>query len=262
MLRALLFFFLLVAAAQAAQMKPEEAVAVQTALDRGTLLYEVDRAAWVTTDDMLARLGEEGAAGIRGWTVEPDGALGAFLVTYYGDSPAGPVALYSGKVRDGKVASSELHPEGARPPLTALQLRLKQAADTARAFDEYEPCTPARFNLAVIPPANAAGPIEAYLLSAQTERGVYPAGGHYRLTIADGKVVSNRRFTKSCLNLDTTAQGDSGAPAALVMSHLLDPTPTEIHVFLSMSAGKPVYVMTGKTLWVVEGPRIRILNRD
>jgi hypothetical protein len=244
-------------------MSNEEMAAVQTALDRGVELFDVDRAAWVTTDDMLERLGRRDVP-IKGWIVERD-AERALVVTYYGDGPSGPVAWYSGRVRDGKVIAGELYPETSRPALTAQQLRLKAAADTARAFTEYEPCTPAPFNLAMIPPSAPDAPVDAYLLSAQTERGVYPLGGHYRLTLADGKLVSHRRFMKSCVNMASDAASkEHGAPAALIVSHLLDPTPTEIHVFMSIWTRKPIYVMTpeSKALWVVHGGQIDLLKRD
>jgi hypothetical protein len=264
MLRALLSFFLLVAAAPAAQMTTEEAAAVQAALNRGVLLFGVDRAAWVSTDDMLAKLGEKGAAPIRGWTVERDAEPGGFIVTYFAEGSAGPVAVYSGQVRDRKLVASRIFPDGSRPPLTASQLRLKVAADTARAFTGYDPCTPARFNVALVPPDDAAAPIEAYLLSAQTKTGIYPIGGHYLMKIADGEVASHRPFMKSCMNVDARAKGKKGSPESLVVSHLLDRTPTEIHVFMSIWMGKPIYVMTleSKSLWAVEGNRIRLIKRD
>ena len=42
------------------------------------------------------------------------------------------------------------------------------------------------------------------------------------------------------------------------VTHLLDPYPTEIHVFLSLWMGKPLYVMTGpETVWIVDQGKIR-----
>jgi hypothetical protein len=250
----------LAGAAPAARMSNEEARAVQAALDRGVQLYELDQAAWVTTDDMLERLGRRDAP-IKGWVIERAASGGGYAVTYFGDGAAGPVAWYAGAVRDGKVVAREVFAEGERPPLTPAQLRLKEAADIARAFTKYQPCTPRRFNLAIVPPAAASGPIEAYLLSAQTERNVYPLGGHYRLRIDGGKVSSHRRFMNSCMNADAGATSKNGEPSALVVAHFLDPTPTEIHVFVSIWMKKPVYVMANKAVWAVEGPQIRLVDR-
>ncbi|HEX9966209.1 MAG TPA: hypothetical protein VGB04_14625 [Allosphingosinicella sp.] len=248
----------LVGAAPANRLSGEDKARVEAALARGELLYELDRAAWVTTDDMMERLGRKDAP-IKGWVVERAASGGGYAVTYFGDGPAGPVAWYAGAVRDGKVAASEVFAEGRRPPLSPAQLRLKAAADTARAFTGYRPCTESRFNVAVVPPPGAAGPIEVYLLSAQTESGVYPIGGHYLLRVDGGKVVSHRRFMHSCMNLDVGAVAKQGEPQALALTHLLDPVPTEIHVFVSISMKKPIYVMMKKRAWAVEGQRVRLL---
>jgi hypothetical protein len=262
MLRVLLLSLLLLASAPAAAQSAAEKASLRAAADRGRLLFELDRAAWVTTDDMLQRFRRRDMP-IKGWVVERDGPE-SYRVTYYGDGPAGPVAWYSGSVRSGKVTTAQVFPEAARPPLTAAQLRLKQAADVARGFTEYQPCTPARFNVALVPPASPEAPIDAYLLSAQTETNVYPVGGHYRLTIGpDGKVASHRRFMNSCMNVDTASPGKGATPVALVLTHLLDPVPTEIHVWSSLAMGKPIFVGTARPqrIWSVEGDRIRLVRK-
>ena len=251
----------LVGAAPAARMTSEETASVEAAVNRGQLLYELDQAAWVTTDDMLARFSGRRDMPIKGWVIERAASGGGYAVTYFGDGASGPVAWYAGAVRDGKVVASEVFPEGKRPPLSPAQLRLKEAADVARAFTGYRPCTPTRFNVAIVPPTTTAEAIEAYLLSGQTERNVYPLGGHYRLRISGGKVVSHRRFMNSCMNVDVSANPKQGEPEMLVLTHLLDPTPTEIHVFVSIWMRKPIFLMTKQRAWAVEGPRIRALEK-
>lgn len=260
--RGLLLSLLLLASAPAAGQSAAEKASLRAAGERGKLLFELDRAAWITTDDMLQRFGRRDMP-IKGWVVELDGAE-AYRVTYFGDGSTGPVAWYSGSVRAGKVISGETFPEAARPPLTAAQRRLKQAADVARGFAEYQPCTPARFNVAVVPPASPEAPVDAYLLSAQTEANVYPMGGHYRLSIGPGgRLLSHRRFMNSCMNVDTAAAPAGAIPAALVLTHLLDPVPTEIHVWLSLAMRKPIFVGTARPrrIWSVEGDRIRLIKK-
>jgi len=41
---------------------------------------------------------------------------------------------------------------------------------------------------------------------------------------------------------------------------LLDPQPTEIHVYVSLLSGKPIAVGTSQGNWMVEGSRIRPLQ--
>ena len=53
-----------------------------------------------------------------------------------------------------------------------------------------------------------------------------------------------------------------GRTAGLMMTHLLDPTPTEIHVFLSLSSRLPVFVATSDgRLWKVAGDKIEPMKR-
>ncbi|MFD1951307.1 hypothetical protein ACFSGX_11085 [Sphingomonas arantia] len=119
------------------------------------------------------------------------------------------------------------------------------------------PCAPAAFNSVILPPETSGGPYIGYLLSPHTDGVGYPAGGHYRIEVSQaGKVVAQRPFTKSCIALG--GRGPDGAkPAALVVSHILDPVPTEIHVFVSLATGLPLYVVTGPdATWKVTGTAI------
>ncbi len=250
---------LLLAVPAAAQSR-EERARLDWVAARGQLLFEVDRAAWVTTDDLLTRLGRPEQQLIRGWTVERDGT--GFVATYFGGEGDARVALYRGRVENRQVVSREVFADGARPPLTPLQRRLADAFAAARRIDE-QPCTPAQFNVAVIPPDRPDGPIDVYALSPQTDANVFPFGGHYRVTIAaDGTMSGKRGFMRSCFNAPRPAPGPNGErPVGLVLTHLLDPIPTEIHVFMSISIGMPVFVgTTDRRLWSVEGNRISLVQ--
>jgi hypothetical protein len=253
-------------AAPAGAQTGEEARKLEHAVARGQLLFELDRAAWVTTDDMFERVPGARDWPIRGWIVEPDGGQkGAYAVTYYGFEPEGPVAYFVGRVRDQRAVSGEAMPPAGRPVLSERQQRLVKAREAAMTLD-YAPCTEAPFNIAIIPPPSDEAPLEVYLLSAQTEHDVYPMGGHFLIGIApDGALLSRRKFMNSCMDLD--ARPDAAGPeepAAMFLTHLLDPVPTEIHVFTAIALGKPVYVSTegGKRIWEVFGPRIRLVDKE
>jgi hypothetical protein len=247
------------------RVSPEEAAKVDWAIRRGALLSDVDRAAWVTTDDMIERLDGRDVP-VKGWVVEREGtAPGAFVVTYFGDGPSGRVGLYAGHVRDRKVVSGEVFPDKARPPLTPVQARIADAVVLARAQTQFQPCTAARFNTAAIPPDAPDGPIDVYLLTAMTEKEVFPMGGHFLVRVGpDGKIVSTRPFTKSCLNMRQPPARAGGEPEAMVVTSLLDPVPSEIHVFMSMLIGKPIFVVAGDgrkpRVWAVAGPAIQAVQ--
>jgi hypothetical protein len=262
---ALLLLAALCLGAQADAQTGEEMEQLGRAIERGKLLFEIDRAAWVTTDDMFERAPDARQWPIRGWIVERDGeAEGAYRVTYYGFEPRGPVAYFVARVRDGRAVAGEAMPPAARPVLAERQQRLVKAREAAMTLD-YAPCSAAPFNVAILPPASDDAPLDVYLLSAQTEHGVYPMGGHFLVTIApDGTLLSRRAFMNSCMDFDVRPGAGEGETAAMFVTHLLDPVPTEIHVFTAIGLGKPIFVSTegGKRIWEVYGPRIRLVDKE
>lgn len=258
LLLALLAFCL---AAPAPAQTPGERTQVDWALRRGRLLFEIDRAAWVTTDDLRESVRRDDLGLVRGWTVERDGA--GFAVTYYVGEGEARAALYRGRVENRRVVSREVFREGSRPPLTAYQRRLADARGAVARLSG-RPCTPAAFNATVIPPETPDGPIDVYALSAQTQAGVYPFGGHFRATLSPaGEIVAQRGFTRSCINM-ASDEARGNRAVELVITHLLDQVPTEIHVFLSIWIGMPVYVGTSEPqrVWEVTGARIELVPTD
>ena len=255
----LLLSLILACAAPAFAQTAEERARLDWVQQRGRSLYEIDRAAWVTTDDLRRRMPDLAAAGIRGWTVEREGA--GYNVIYYTGEGDARLAAYRARVEDNRVVAAELIGADSRPPLTPLQRRLADARGAVGRVP-MRACTRSGLNLAVIPPETPDAPIDLYILTPQTENGVFPFGGHNRMTIsASGEVQSHRAFTNSCMNLSNQPQNE-GQPAGLFVTHLLDQIPTEIHVFMSIWTGVPVYVGTSdpQRVWAVEGDRIRLVT--
>jgi hypothetical protein len=97
-------------------------------------------------------------------------------------------------------------------------------------------------------------------MTPQTDTNVLPFGGHHKLTLdKDGRILGQRRFTNSCLGMPLSEPGQP-RPVALGITHLIDPLPTEIHVFSAMAAGLPVVVGAGDAVWEVSGDAIRFLS--
>ena len=241
------------AAAQGGQPTPEERSQLDWVSARGHLLFELDRAAWLGTDDMIARLRDYRTIGLRGYVVERDGD--AFVVTFYGGAPDNPVAFYRGRVENRRIVSRDVFDAASRPALTALQRRLATARETANRLG-HRPCGRAPFNTVAVPPDTADQPIDLYLLTPQAREGEFPMGGHFRATInADGTIGSNRAFTRSCLPMPRPENG-----VALFVTHLLDPIPTEIHVFTSFASGVPVLVAAGGRVFAVVRENISLTD--
>lgn len=256
-MRHLIVFMLCLAWAPALLAQPDsESARIAWTAERGRLLFDIDRAAWVGTDDMLARIPNAGSGGMRGYVVEREGA--GYSVIFYGGPAAAPVAFYRGRVEGGRVVSRDIFPADARPRLTPLQQRLAGLRDLVPSL-ERQPCGDRPFNTAAIPPDTPDGPIDLYLLTPQVRANNYPLGGHYRFTIAaDGRVLSDRAFSNSCIDLGPPPGDQSGPNAVMFITHSLDPIPTEIHVFTSLTAGAPlgVGIVESRRMWWIEEGRI------
>lgn len=247
-------------AAAAGQPSAAEQEQLRRIAERGHLLFRIDNAARLTTRDLLPRLQNARSPDIAGWIAERD--ADGIVITYYADAPGGPVAVYRARVAGTQISGQELFAADARPPLSAEQRRLAAARAAAGRLDR-ERCGTAPFNVFVIPPESADGPVEVYKLSPLSQRARFPTGGHYLATIApDGSIASSRAFANRCLDLQVPAVAAAGArPRPLSLVHILDPLPTEIHVFLSYLTGRPIVVATGEPerVWIVERGRIGLI---
>ena len=258
LLTALLALLLLTAPASA--QTAEERTRLDWTLARGRLLFEVDRAAWVTTDDFRERLSEADLRLIRGWTVERDGN-GYNVVYFTGSESEVRRALYRGRVENRRVVSRETFRPGAGPELTPMQRRIAGAYGLIRQMNGRM-CANVSPNLAVIPPDSLEAPMDVYVLTPQTQAGIFPFGGHNRATFsAAGALLSQRAFTNSCINMSNAPERGNSI-VGVAITHLLDPIPTEIHVFMSIWMAVPVAVSTGEPLriWQVTGDRIELMD--
>ena len=179
---------------------PEEQRQLDWVQQRGRLLYEIDRAAWVTTDDLRARVPDLGAAGVRGWVVERDGP--AYLVSYYAGEGDARAVLYRGRVENNRVVAGEVL--AARPLLTPAQRRLADARGVVARMGRT-PCTrrastsrssrrrrrTARSTSMRSPPRPRTGSIRSVAISATVA--------------ASGEILSQRAFTNCCLNMGPRA---------------------------------------------------------
>ena len=250
------------APAPAPEMAEAEAAAVQQSVDLGWKVYSYDQAAWHGTDAMLEDLPGARKSGIAGWIVNEvaDGWETVFFRTVKG---GGFEAAWAGIYDGRKVIRRTTFAAGERM-LTSGEVALAEATALARR-QKADRCTTGAFNTVVFPSGKPDGGIYAYLLTPQVANGEVPFGGHHRFEIVEGQIKDRRSFAKSCLVMSVAAP-DGGRPQALTITHLLDPVPTEIHVFSVWAAGVPVYVLTtgNNRVWAAEvsggKPRIRLIK--
>lgn len=254
---AALAFSLAASACPARAQRAIPSADLATVSARGAAIYAYDQAAWHTTDTMVAQhLPDAVMSAIRGWVVEPrDEAL---RVSYFGLADGTPYAIYVADFADGAVSNERVLAAGSDRALSPLAVRLAAARVAAmNAGKALANCSDRPFNTVVLPP-DQRGIIPVYLLTPQTVNDQYPMGGHHEIDIAaDGSVAAQRDFTRSCLTIADPAPPPGGKAVAMLVTHLLDPHPTEIHVFTSLTAHQPVFVGTPDgALWSVAGARI------
>lgn len=245
------------AAAAPAAPSNEQRIAQSAGL--GSLIYTFDRAAWVSTDALTAAIPKDRLTGVGGYVVEAADPK-TLRVTYYTGNAATAQAFFHADVRDGKVVSKELlaQPVALTPGQTVLA-RAREIGAQRAVERAYKPCTPLPFNTVVLP-ARSDGVVAVYLLSAQQDAATYPMGGNYRVIVAaDGQVLASRPYSVGCRNTPLPKLPKGATPVGIVVNHLLDPVPTELHVFASYSLRMPVYVATpDKRVWQVRGSEITL----
>ncbi len=224
----------------------------------GAAIYRLDHAASIATDAMRKLDVFQHEKRVAGWLTQDKGS--AVLVTFFGGASGDPPqALYRVTVADSGALVGEPAVLAPAAPLSASEVA-QAAARSLALHSDFAPCSK-NYNTVTVP--RNKGDIttwSVYLLAGTTVQGTLPAGGNYRVdTDGAGKsILSSRGFTKSCITLS-----NDKSTAALMISHLMDPTPTEIHVFLNLLSGKPMYVLTtdNSYMWSVENGKISFSSR-
>lgn len=237
----------------------ERRQALGQALERGRLLAVTARAGMLASRDMLSRISDPDEAGIRGWVAEAEG--NATAVTFYADAEAGPVAAYRARILGGRVVGRDIFAQDERPALRGTAARMIAARNATDPLDHRACPADAAFNVVVLPPAAAGADILVYQMSPPLREDRFPLGGHYRSTIAaDGSVSEAVPLAAGCRDavVPDVPEGQRAQP--LEVTHA-GPVPTEVHVFLSLTASRPVLVAARGTSWLVTGNGIAEFRR-
>ncbi len=244
----------------------EQLAAAKVAEAVGAEMYAYDQAAWHGTDKFLEDLKrtEADQSVLHGYVVEPGGE-GLLKATFFGERDGKYFAFASYWVRGDKVVRGGIiDPDGARD-LSLLALRMiavRQAALEHLAKGSYRFCSRGRPITLILPP-RTDGSIPVYVMTAPVSNGSYPAGGHFRFDFdAANKLVGERPFMNSCLELQYTAPGGA-RPVAAFVTHLLDPQPTEVHVFVSRYIPIPLMVGTSSSgeTWSVANGKVAPISK-
>ncbi len=230
----------------------QESAALTRAEATGFAIYRHDRAAAIATDAALKIRAFRKERRVRGWITEEQN--GDIVVTFVDDSPA---ALYRAVVSDSGGLIGSVSVFASPLPLTSFESGAAAARKAALAA-KFELCSD-KYNSVVLPASDGGtNGWVVYLLPATTKNNIVPLGGTYRVETDGSTVTSQRGFTRTCIALPNDPRA-----VGLMITHLLDATPTEAHVFWSIWANKTMYVSTtpNGTLWSIEGGKIKLVKR-
>lgn len=242
--------------ASAFPLTAAEIAAVNRAAERGRLLINLSRAGILATQDLLGRVPNPQSSGIDGWIAEPEGQ--SVRVSFYDNAADGPALVYRVEVLGGRVTSRDAFLGSFHPAMSRAQARLVAARTAVEALD-HNACSPQGFNILAIPSAAAGGPIDVYEISAPSQRGRFPIGGHFRTQVTgNGQTGASHAFASACADIAVTDPPAGQQPPPVRIEAGADPTPTEIHVLMSAMAGRALTFTAGDPArqWLVAGPRI------
>jgi hypothetical protein len=229
---------------------PDLAEPVAFAERRGRELYEHDQAAWHGTD-AAKPASRRWRRRLVGWITVPRAEGERPLVRFLSEPEP---SVYASRV-DVVLGVTEAKLEEHDPaiPLPDDQQALARARALAIA-ERKRQCTPT-LNSVVL--RDAGGEIHVYLLAATSDPDVIVLAGHDLARVSpDGRtVVAWRSFSNTCMN------GELKEDAVMqFVTHVLDPTPTEVHVFTSLNYRAPLAVGTSRGIWMVDAGEIRMLD--
>lgn len=232
-----------------------EAAAVRAAETEAMRMYLIDRAAWIATDAITSHRKVD-LAKMNGWVTEPidQDRYRVTFVSGSGDAAMAYIRVETRKNVKGIRSVKVLNP---LEPLS----RYEQQANAARELamqQNFMVCTPT-MNTVLYPKDATLEQWVVYLLSSTTEAHKLPVGGSYRFDIdLRSREVKRRDYTRSCLTLE----GDDRDAIAFI-THLLDPLPTELHAFLSLSRGAKlgVGITENQDFWYIKNGKFTLIRR-
>jgi hypothetical protein len=238
------------AAPRSKKRSPAElAELLATATATGRELHRRDMIAWWASDVAVPQLGPEDLEHMRGWLLDADDPNTVhFLIEIDGQLFTRLRVRCDGTGPDG--CTSELLAEPA--PISERNSAQQRALASAGSHPEFVP-TSDRYNHVVIPTADSGWSV--YLIAATVDPNLMMFGRHYRFSISpDGNRVTDwRAFTESALVLEHAELPPDAALAAVAVSHLLDDTPTEMHVWAALNYHTPLAVVTDRdVIWMID----------
>ena len=219
----------------------------------GEELYLQDTVAAKASRMLLQTVGPIKPGELSGWIVVKDGTK--TLTRFIKQNAEDINVIYDVRLDvkgDGEVIKDNL------TPLSKTEIAMFHARQNAVHVAPKD-CARA-YNTAVMEDINSNGWL-VYIIAA-TKENVVVVGGHSRIKVSpDGNnVLAVTPLYTSCLTIPIPADVNNAKKEALYVGYQMADVPSEIHVYLNLLYGYPVYVTTEKNNWLVKDGRILLLK--
>ncbi|AKU99179.1 hypothetical protein AKJ09_05843 [Labilithrix luteola] len=251
----------------AVPIPPEAQQQAARASGVGRLLFEYDKVAAEGTDVMLANADATDRASLGGYLVLHDALRWSVVFFTKGDDPriCARITIEPGK----PPVFQRVRPAEPASDAERIAIRTRQAA-IAAVPSVVQPLNPVVFTGAdAVEVRRLAGELGSgppdekvivYLLAGSTRPNVAVLGRHYRAVArTDGTIEKIEPMSKAPIEIPM-APPPGAKSAGLMVSHVLGDWPTEAHVFASLLYRHPVFVMTARGNFSVDGERIERLS--
>ncbi|UXI70396.1 hypothetical protein [Tahibacter amnicola] len=242
---------------------PEHRLAVDDAEFDGLLLHREDRAVMIASDVLhSSQIAHKEALKSR-WLATALGPAGLYWTVSFIDVVNGaPVIVAEVQVTlttdPPKAAIREVQPPR---PLADDELARHRALASAAAT-QWQRCSPQYTYSTQFKLAGDHRVIDVRLMPARQRADEFPLSGFHRLRYRETEYATpadTYAQTPTCLHVGQASGSEKPKDVALRVDHTTSETPTEFHVFMSLSYDRPLLVTTvrNRLTWLVVDGKIR-----
>jgi hypothetical protein len=236
---------------------------VASAQLEGAKLQQEDFAVWVASNVLVeSKLRAPGKA--TGWLATATDPLARTWTVSFTAKNQGKAIIYADVDVDLTKPPPKIgfRPAGAGRAPTADEAALIVARDTVAAAKDWLRCSDDYNFSSSIREGKKGKETVIRALPARHDQKLYLLGGFHEFSApastGKGKIrMKQFHQTNTCIEVKLPPKGNG-----FVVSHLRSDTPTQFHVFASLSYERPVYVKIGSRTWKVDGGRITVLDKD
>lgn len=232
-----------------AAFSPEEIIAL------GKALHQRERVTSIALD-FVGEYHDPEADGIAAWTV--DDSAESTVVGFVGYPKGAPEIIVEARFDDLLVPVLHAGPRA----LTASERAQLQARDTVREGISA-PCAPRYDSVAL--PHPQSDDLLLYALPVASTPDEVLLGGHHRFHLdpTGTRLLEADALSTACTRTTVKALAETNLDSGVAVRNLLDDTPNEIHVYLSLRYRVPLYIVTRDLrLWKVAEGRMQVVRES